>query len=158
MTAAELSARLATGIGPLPDRPIVLTFDDGYADFHSRAMPLLDRHGFAATLFVTTGWEQDAGLRRSAPGRMLDRTQLAEAAAAGWRSRLTPAATRSSISCPSTREAGYRYAHAVDNATASQRADPFAVPRLTVRRAPRCRSSVGWSTAARPSGCLKTAR
>jgi len=33
------------------------------------------------------------------------------------------------------REAGYRYAHAVDNATASQRADPFAVPRLTVRRA-----------------------
>jgi peptidoglycan/xylan/chitin deacetylase (PgdA/CDA1 family) len=33
------------------------------------------------------------------------------------------------------REAGYRYAHAVDNAIASQRADPFAVPRLTVRRA-----------------------
>ena len=83
MTAAELSARLATGIGPLPDRPIVLTFDDGYADFHSRAMPLLDRHGFTATLFVTTGWEQDAGLRPSAPGRMLNRTQLAEAAAAG---------------------------------------------------------------------------
>ena len=83
MTAAALSARLATGIGPLPDRPIVLTFDDGYADFHSRAMPLLDRHGFTATLFVTTGWEQDAGLRPSAPGRMLNRTQLAEAAAAG---------------------------------------------------------------------------
>ena len=33
------------------------------------------------------------------------------------------------------REAGYRYAHAVDNATAEPRADPFAVPRLTVRRA-----------------------
>ena len=83
MTAAELSARQATGIGPLPDRPIVLTFDDGYADFHSRAMPLLDRHGFTATLFVTTGWGQDADLRRSAPGRMLTRTQLVEAAAAG---------------------------------------------------------------------------
>jgi peptidoglycan/xylan/chitin deacetylase (PgdA/CDA1 family) len=174
MTAAELSARLADGIGPLPDRPIVLTFDDGYADFHSRAMPLLDRHGFTATLFVTTGWEQDAGLRRSAPGRMLNRTQLAEAAAAGVE---IAAHTRShpqldqlperlvreelgaskrwledeiGLAVPGlaypfgysnarvrqvARETGYRYAHAVDNATASQRADPFAVPRLTVRRA-----------------------
>ena len=33
----------------LPDRAVVLTFDDGYADFHSRAMPLLDRYGFTAT-------------------------------------------------------------------------------------------------------------
>ena len=61
----------------------MLTFDDGYADFHRRAMPLLDAHGFTATLFVTTGWEQDADMRRSAPGRMLNHAQLAEAAAAG---------------------------------------------------------------------------
>ena len=174
MTAAELSARLATGIGPLPDRPIVLTFDDGYADFHSRAMPLLDRHGFTATLFVTTGWEQDDGLRPSAPGRMLNRAQLAEAAAAGVEiaahtrshpqlDQLPEQLAREEL-CTSkrwledeiglavpglaypfgycnarvrrvAREAGYRYAHAVDNATASRRADPFAVPRLTVRRA-----------------------
>ena len=83
LTAAELSARLTTGAGPLPDRPVVLTFDDGYADFHRRAMPVLAQHGFTATLFVTTGWEQDADMRRSAPGRMLTRTQLAEVAAAG---------------------------------------------------------------------------
>jgi peptidoglycan/xylan/chitin deacetylase (PgdA/CDA1 family) len=83
LTAAELSARLTTGAGRLPDRPVVLTFDDGYADFHRRAMPVLAQHGFTATLFVTTGWEQDADMRRSAPGRMLTRTQLAEVAAAG---------------------------------------------------------------------------
>ena len=46
-------------------------------------MPLLAEHGFTATLFVTTGWEQDADMRRAAPGRMLNRTQLTEAAAAG---------------------------------------------------------------------------
>lgn len=83
LTAAELSARLTTGARPLPDRPVVLTFDDGYADFHRRAMPVLAQHGFTATLFVTTGWEQDADMRRSAPGRMLTTTQLAEVAAAG---------------------------------------------------------------------------
>ena len=83
LTAAELSARLTTRGRPLPDRPIVLTFDDGYADFHSRAMPVLAQHGFTATLFVTTGWEQDADMRRSAPGRMLNRSQLAEVAASG---------------------------------------------------------------------------
>jgi peptidoglycan/xylan/chitin deacetylase (PgdA/CDA1 family) len=33
------------------------------------------------------------------------------------------------------RETGYRYAHAVENRTASSAEDPFAVPRLTVRRA-----------------------
>ena len=83
ITAAELSAALAAGSGRLPARPVVLTFDDGYADFHRRAMPLLDAHGFTATLFVTTGWEQDADMRRADPGRMLNQTQLAEAAAAG---------------------------------------------------------------------------
>ena len=56
MTAAELSTAFADGGGTLPDRAVVLTFDDGYADFHSRAMPLLDRYGFTATVFVTTGW------------------------------------------------------------------------------------------------------
>ncbi|WP_405917085.1 polysaccharide deacetylase family protein [Streptomyces sp. NBC_00728] len=32
-----------------------LTFDDGYADFVGTALPLLQRHGFGATLFVLPG-------------------------------------------------------------------------------------------------------
>ncbi len=84
VTAAELSAVFA-GRGQLPDRSVVLTFDDGYADFHSRAMPLLDRYGFRATVFVTTGWVEDAGPLRSGhrPGKMLSWSQIAEAAQAG---------------------------------------------------------------------------
>jgi peptidoglycan/xylan/chitin deacetylase (PgdA/CDA1 family) len=83
VTAGELSARLTAGRGPLPARPVVLTFDDGYEDFHRRVLPLLRQHGFTATLFVTTGWTQDVGRWSTGPGRMLNRTQLAEAAAAG---------------------------------------------------------------------------
>ncbi|NEB02021.1 polysaccharide deacetylase family protein [Streptomyces sp. SID13726] len=32
-----------------------LTFDDGYADFLDHALPVLERHGFGATLFVLPG-------------------------------------------------------------------------------------------------------
>lgn len=56
---------------PLPSRPVVLTFDDGYADFHDVALPLLARFGCTATVFVTTGWMDDAGAMRA--GRPLDR-------------------------------------------------------------------------------------
>jgi len=36
-------------------RTIVLTFDDGYRDFLTTAVPILQQHGFTATLFVVTG-------------------------------------------------------------------------------------------------------
>jgi peptidoglycan/xylan/chitin deacetylase (PgdA/CDA1 family) len=39
----------------LPSRPIVLTFDDGYADFFTAAVPVLQSHGFTATSFVISG-------------------------------------------------------------------------------------------------------
>jgi peptidoglycan/xylan/chitin deacetylase (PgdA/CDA1 family) len=37
------------------DRLVGLTFDDGYADFVTEALPALDRHGFTATVFVVAG-------------------------------------------------------------------------------------------------------
>jgi peptidoglycan/xylan/chitin deacetylase (PgdA/CDA1 family) len=39
----------------LPSRPIALTFDDGYADFFTTAVPILQSHGFTATSFVISG-------------------------------------------------------------------------------------------------------
>jgi peptidoglycan/xylan/chitin deacetylase (PgdA/CDA1 family) len=38
----------------LPERCVVVTFDDGYVDNHDQALPLLRQHQVPATLFVTT--------------------------------------------------------------------------------------------------------
>lgn len=53
---------------PLPEKPIVVTFDDGTRDFLEHAHPVLMRHGLRATLFVVTGhvggtssWDADLG-------------------------------------------------------------------------------------------------
>jgi peptidoglycan/xylan/chitin deacetylase (PgdA/CDA1 family) len=40
------------GHGALPSRPVVLTFDDGYADFYTTAVPEMRRYGFTATDYV----------------------------------------------------------------------------------------------------------
>lgn len=37
---------------PLSGRPVLITFDDGYADFRTHAWPLLQRYGFSAAVFV----------------------------------------------------------------------------------------------------------
>ncbi len=38
------------------ERIAVVTFDDGFTDFASTALPLLRSHSIPATLYVTTGW------------------------------------------------------------------------------------------------------
>jgi peptidoglycan/xylan/chitin deacetylase (PgdA/CDA1 family) len=40
---------------PLPARPVLLTFDDGYVDNLEYAYPLLVRYGFKATIFLPVG-------------------------------------------------------------------------------------------------------
>jgi peptidoglycan/xylan/chitin deacetylase (PgdA/CDA1 family) len=42
--------------GALPARAACITFDDGYADNHEVAAPILNRHGLTATFFIATGF------------------------------------------------------------------------------------------------------
>jgi peptidoglycan/xylan/chitin deacetylase (PgdA/CDA1 family) len=88
--------------GTLSNRTIIVTFDDGYHDNLVHALPVLERYGVPATIFVTTGfidgtcvpwwYEQDAILR-----------QL-DAAEVSWKGRSfswkleTPAQTFAAIS------------------------------------------------------------
>lgn len=50
----EAVAQLKTG--SLPARAACITFDDGYADNHHVAMPILQSHGLTATFFIATGY------------------------------------------------------------------------------------------------------
>jgi len=76
----------------LPPRPVVLTFDDGYADAYQHAFPLLREHAMTGTFFVVTEW-----LDQARPG-YLTWDQAREMAAAGMsiqsHSRTHPDLTR----------------------------------------------------------------
>ena len=45
---------------PLPTRPVLITFDDGYRDNLDNAAPVLERHGYSAVVFVPIGYLDDA--------------------------------------------------------------------------------------------------
>ncbi|MCU0519139.1 MAG: polysaccharide deacetylase family protein [Anaerolineae bacterium] len=51
ITLTDVYETLALG-KPLPARPIVLTFDDGYIDAYTHAFPLLQTYGFIGEFFV----------------------------------------------------------------------------------------------------------
>lgn len=53
VTVEEL-ADFMTGKGSLPPKPIVITFDDGYNDNLSNALPVLEKYGLRATVFIIT--------------------------------------------------------------------------------------------------------
>ncbi|MGW3207171.1 polysaccharide deacetylase family protein [Streptomyces sp. NPDC001135] len=82
LTTAGLAARWRTG-GPLPARPVLITFDDGYEGVHRHALPVLAKHGFPATLFVSTGWIRGAYDTGRGLDTMLDWPQVRELADAG---------------------------------------------------------------------------
>lgn len=61
VSLADVCAGLFAG-RPLPDRAVALTFDDGYRDNYTQALPALRARGLPATVFVTAG-HLDSGRR-----------------------------------------------------------------------------------------------
>ena len=174
LTFSDLADAFRTG-AVLPERPVVLTFDDGYADFAREAWPVLRRHDFPATVFVTTGWIADAGAAAAGTplDHMLSWAQVCELSSAGIEMAAhshshpeldqlgeaelrhdlghSKALLEDAIGAPvralaypfgysssrvrlAARSIGYRCAASVRNLRATPAEDPFALPRLTIRR------------------------
>lgn len=59
ITSQELLHALQFG-AILPERPVILTFDDGHLDHYVHALPILQRHGFSGTFFIITQFADES--------------------------------------------------------------------------------------------------
>ncbi len=55
ITPEQLYDNITTG-AELPEKPILITFDDGYQDNYDNAYPILKKYNMKATIFVVTGF------------------------------------------------------------------------------------------------------
>jgi peptidoglycan/xylan/chitin deacetylase (PgdA/CDA1 family) len=72
----------------LPSKPILITFDDGYANNFTEGFPILKEFGFPATIFVvvqTVGWDNRWHDPKSEVRiNMISWAQIKELRASGW--------------------------------------------------------------------------
>jgi peptidoglycan/xylan/chitin deacetylase (PgdA/CDA1 family) len=64
------------GARGLPSKPVILTFDDGYADFFTTALPILLSHDFRAEEYVVSGFVGQAGYMSAAQVKEADRSGI----------------------------------------------------------------------------------
>ena len=75
ITTEDLYLYLAGAQG-LPSKPVILTFDDGYADFYTTALPILRSHDFRAVSYVVSGFVGVSGYMTAAQIREADRSGI----------------------------------------------------------------------------------
>lgn len=75
ITPADLYAYL-TGARGLPSRPVILSFDDGYADFYDTALPILRAHDFTAVAYVVSGFIGRSGYMTASQVLEADRSGI----------------------------------------------------------------------------------
>lgn len=83
---------------PLPARPVILTFDDGYTDFYTTAFPVLQSHGFKGVAYIVTGFLDHPRYMTSAQVVEIDRAGIEVAAHTVSHVDLTKASAASLVS------------------------------------------------------------
>lgn len=62
--------------GTAPEKPVVITFDDGYSDNFTQAFPIMQKYHFSGTVFMVSSFVNGQGF--------LTEDQLKQLQAAGW--------------------------------------------------------------------------
>jgi peptidoglycan/xylan/chitin deacetylase (PgdA/CDA1 family) len=88
LTVSELVGLLAVPAAGLPERSVLVTFDDGFAEVYEQGLPVLRNLGITATVFAISGFVGSSSrwLERKGEGsrRLLSWEQLAELRAQGF--------------------------------------------------------------------------
>lgn len=160
VTLADVVAGWRDG-GPLPERPVVISFDDGYLSQSTNAGPVLERLGWPGVLYLTTrnvgasipeasvrkllrsGWELGAHTATHPDLRTLDAAGLqreVDDVRVTLRARFGqdvtafcyPAGDYDAAAIDAVRRAGYTTATTVDPGWADADTPPFLLPRVRV--------------------------
>jgi peptidoglycan/xylan/chitin deacetylase (PgdA/CDA1 family) len=82
VSLGDALVRLGAAAPPNGPTPVVLTFDDGTADFVDRALPVLERYRLPVTLYAATGFIEE-GIPFPGEGRPVSWKGLADACSTG---------------------------------------------------------------------------
>ena len=148
--------------GPLPRKPVVLSFDDGYLSHYTHARPVLRELGWPGVLYLKieaigpgglserqlrsllkAGWELDSHTLSHPDLTTLDDATLARELSQSRRELRRrfgvparffayPAGRYDARVQAAVKAAGYSAATTVEEGVASRRDDPFALPRVRV--------------------------
>jgi peptidoglycan/xylan/chitin deacetylase (PgdA/CDA1 family) len=75
ITVTQLANVIIYG-GQLPERAVVITFDDGNQDVITNALPIMQKYGFIGTAYIIVSWVNASGFDTS--------DQIAQLHADGW--------------------------------------------------------------------------